>query len=123
MRNTVSLDPSRPVWISRVKGEASLSIKADLGRLNMKAGEYAEDTLYRMAHQSMYAAQRRRRRRFILDLRVRKPFRYHTSRIFLKGYYLFSAPVASLVARNDLLLGLARTFIKPTLMLAREAFQ
>jgi len=42
--------------------------------------------------------------------------------MFLKGYYVFSAPVASLVSKNDLLLGLARAFIKPTLKLVRKLF-
>ena len=87
--------------------EQELSFIGRLRELNSRAGGYARIRIRHELHSSD-------------DLRGRHLVRFAFTLDFLKVYYVFNAPVVTIVSRSNRLMALVRIFYAPTRRVVRN---
>lgn len=88
-------------------GENRSALLGWFNEMNARAEEYAQTRLSNEV-------------RSLADFRERKILTFAFAFNFLKLYYVFSAPVVTIVARSDPLMSLARMLYAPTRQVARK---
>jgi len=105
-----------------------LALLTGTKQLNTRAEGYALATLYNVGHDInacviATAAQGTRMEHeieFLKEFREKKLVRFTFGFHLPKLYYVFSAPLASLVARSDALMSIARVLLAPTVSVLKK---